>query len=283
MLSYQHAFHAGNHADVLKHLCWLGVINHLKKKNKPFTLYDTHSGAGLYQLDDALSSKNKEYESGVEKVAHIEATSDLLNEYLALCNDFLSQREYPGSPAFSSKLKREMDVVHLMELHPQEYEKLSVAMASMGDDDIHVHHRNGYEGLVALTPPHNNRGAVLIDPPYEQLSEYTDVVNTVKKVLSRWQQAQIVVWYPLLSERAGAKCGASHTMCNALAELGKPCFTLDLTVAENTVDAGMYGSGVMVINPPWQHDVQMTNAMDEITSMLGEHAHAALHWINAEQ
>ncbi|AMJ96458.1 hypothetical protein AVL56_05065 [Alteromonas stellipolaris] len=283
MLSYQHAFHAGNHADVIKHLCWIGVISHLKKKNKPFTLYDTHSGAGLYQLDDALASKNKEYESGVDKVANISANSPLLQSYLSLCNGFLSDRCYPGSPAISAKLKRDIDVLHLMELHPAEHEKLDDAMWQIGDSQSHVHHRDGYEGLIALTPPSPNRGAVLIDPPYEKASEYQDVVSAVKKVLARWQQAQIVVWYPLLSERAGAKSGASQKMCELLSALDKPCFTIELTVEENTADAGMYGSGLCVINPPWQLDVSMSEALDEITPLLGSDAAYTLTWLTTEE
>ncbi|MDO6565897.1 23S rRNA (adenine(2030)-N(6))-methyltransferase RlmJ [Alteromonas sp. 1_MG-2023] len=282
MLSYQHAFHAGNHADVIKHLCWMGVINHLKKKNKPFTLYDTHSGAGLYQLDDELAAKNKEYESGVDKIATISASSPLLQAYLSLCNEFLSVKQYPGSPAISAKLKREMDVLHLMELHPAEHEKLDDAMWKMGDDQSHVHHRDGFEGLIALTPPVPNRGAVLIDPPYERASEYQDVVKAAKKVLARWQQAQIVVWYPLLSERAGAKSGASQHMCETLSALGKPCFTIEVTVMENTADAGMYGSGLCVINPPWQLDVIMSEALDEITPLLGEQASYNLNWLSSD-
>jgi len=282
VLSYQHAFHAGNHADVLKHLCWIGVIEHLKRKNKPFTLYDTHSGAGVYQLDDALASKNKEYETGVDKITNVSATSALLNHYVNLCSDFLKQRQYPGSPAISAQLKRATDTLHLMELHPGEYQKLDASFTGVNDHSIHIHHRDGFEGLVALTPPQPNRGAILIDPPYELISEYDDVVNTVSKVLSRWQQAQIVVWYPLLSTRAGAKSHASRTMCEALAELGKPCFTYELTVSDNQVDAGMYGSGVCVINPSWQLDTQLSEAVGEITPLLSEQAHGNLLWLNAD-
>jgi len=282
VLSYQHAFHAGNHADVLKHLCWIGVINNLKKKNKPFTLYDTHSGAGLYQLDDDLSAKNKEYLSGVDKVTSIKAETALANEYLTLCNHFLKAREYAGSPAISAFLKRETDILHLMELHPQEFSKLDNTMSTLGGFHTHVHHRNGFEGLVALTPAQNNRGAVLIDPPYEQLTEYSDVVSTVEKVLSRWQQAQIVVWYPLLSERAGEKSGASLSIRNALAELGRPCFDVRLTVMDNTPEAGMYGSGLCVINPSWQLDIQLADALGEITPSLNDSADCALRWLNAD-
>ena len=282
MLSYQHAFHAGNHADVLKHLCWIGVIEHLKRKNKPFTLYDTHSGAGVYQLDDALASKTKEYQTGVDKIANVSTTHSLLNTYLDLCNGLLVERRYPGSPVISAKLKRASDTLHLMELHPAEYSKLDAAVGAMNLPNVHTHHRDGFEGLVALTPPSPNRGAVLIDPPYERISEYNDVVAGVKKVLSRWQQAQLVVWYPLLSERAGEKAHARHHMCDALAKLAKPCFTFELNVFDNQPDTGMYGSGVCVINPSWQLDTQLAEAIAEITPLLSEDAQGTLTWFNAD-
>ncbi|APD86324.1 23S rRNA (adenine(2030)-N(6))-methyltransferase RlmJ [Alteromonas gracilis] len=292
MLSYQHAFHAGNHADVIKHLCWIGVINSLKKKEKPFTLFDTHAGAGVYDLTDAMSAKNKEYETGISrltsegfKVQNAKAALPvLLEDYLALCEPFLSGNTYPGSPIISVKAKRESDLLHLMELHPGEFEKLERNIAKIRARNNHVHKRDGYEGLRALTPPKPNRGAILIDPPYERASEYSDVIKGVEQVFKRWQQAQIVVWYPLLSERAGAKHGASEIMCEKLAQLGKPCFKAEICVVENTPDAGMYGSGVFVLNPPWQLDAQLEKALDYVVSRLGSvdegiNARARVTWV----
>ena len=292
MLSYQHAFHAGNHADVIKHLCWIGVINSLKKKDKPFTLFDTHAGAGVYDLTDAMSAKNKEYETGISRLTSEDfkvqgtkaALPTLLEDYLALCEPFLANDAYPGSPIISVKAKRESDVLHLMELHPGEFEKLERNIAKLGARNNHVHKRDGYEGLRALTPPKPNRGAILIDPPYERASEYSDVIKGAQQVFKRWQQAQIVVWYPLLSERAGAKHGASEVMCEKLAQLGKPCFQAEIRVAENSPDAGMYGSGVFVLNPPWQLDMQLENALDCVVSRLGSvdegiNASARVTWV----
>ena len=292
MLSYQHAFHAGNHADVIKHLCWIGVVNSLKKKDKPFTLFDTHAGAGVYDLTDAMSAKNKEYETGISRLTSEDfkvqgtkaALPVLLEDYLALCEPFLAKDAYPGSPIISVKAKRESDVLHLMELHPGEFEKLERNIAKLGARNNHVHKRDGYEGLRALTPPKPNRGAILIDPPYERASEYSDVIKGAQQVFKRWQQAQIVVWYPLLSERAGAKHGASEVMCEKLAQLGKPCFQAEIRVAENSPDAGMYGSGVFVLNPPWQLDMQLENALDCVVSRLGSvdegiNASARVTWV----
>ncbi len=282
MLSYQHAFHAGNHADVIKHLCWMGVINSLKKKDKAFTLYDTHAGAGSYNLNDTMSAKNKEYESGIARLVQHGAKSPLLREYLNLCQPFLSSHHYPGSPALSAMAKRESDTLHAMELHPAEFEKLEVNLNKINKIHCHAHKRDGFEGLKALTPPKPNRGAILIDPPYEREVEYQDVVKCIDQVLKRWQQAQIIVWYPLLSMRAGHKHGASERMCAKLAELERPCFKAEICVSENTPDAGMYGSGVMVINPPWQLDEQLSDALDEVIPLMGAQAKINITWVNQD-
>lgn len=279
MLSYQHAFHAGNHADVVKHLCWVGVINALKKKNKPFTLFDSHGGAGCYDFDDAMASKNKEYESGITRVKNTSASSPLLADYLALCATFLSHNSYPGSPAISAVSKRDIDTLHVMELHPAEFEKLSNNLAQLGIESCHAHRRDGFEGLRALTPPKPNRGAILIDPPYERASEYNDVVKGITQIIKRWQQAQIVVWYPLLSSRAGAKHGASEAMCEKLAQLGLPCFKAEVCVMPNSEEAGMYGSGVLVINPPWQLDDALATTLEEVVHSMGPHATANVQWL----
>ena len=174
-----------------------------------------------------------------------------------------------------------------MELHPGEFQKLEKNVSRLGTGHSHVHKRDGYEGLRALTPPKPNRGAILVDPPYERANEYNDLVKGVEQVLKRWQQAQIVVWYPLLSERAGAKSGASEAMCDKLAELGRPCFKAEIRVAENTSDAGMYGSGVFVLNPPWQLDTNLDSALANVVHMLGEneagfHATAHVTWVNED-
>lgn len=282
MLSYQHAFHAGNHADVIKHLTWLGVIQCLKRKNKPFTLYDTHSGAGIYNLTEEQANKNKEYESGISKLVGVSAHSPLLAQYLSLCASFRAHDSYPGSPALSGGELREGDTLHAMELHPAEFDKLSSSMKRMSSHAVHCHHRDGYEGLKALTPPRPNRGAVLIDPPYERLEEYKDVTNAVSMLLNRWQQAHIVIWYPLLSERAAKKSGASELMVAELAALDRPCFSAELRVEDNTHDAGMYGSGVLVINPPWQLDTIIGTAIDEVVAALGQHVSSEIVWHNED-
>ena len=231
-----------------------------------------------------MSAKNKEYESGVSKVAQLSPQSSLLNHYHTLIQTYFDKGMYPGSPMLSANLVREMDNVHLMELHPAEFEKLNHVIfsqqhAAKVGGSCHVHQRDGFEGIKALTPPQPNRGAVLIDPPYERIQEYTDVSVTVKSVLQRWQQGQIVIWYPLLSARADKKSQACSAMIASLVELGIPCFQAELTVIENTEEAGMYGSGVLVLNPPWQLDVQLNDALQEVAPHLGDNTAFHLTWL----
>lgn len=280
MLSYKHGFHAGNHADVLKHLCWLGVIEHLKQKNKPFTLFDTHAGAGSYSLDDDAAQKTQEFETGIAKLATLEDAAGLLKGYLEVSLPYWHHREYPGSPLIAADVCREDDMLVLMELHPTEFSSLQDTFRSHSHrSNTKLHHRNGLEGLVSMVPPKPNRGAILIDPPYELKSEYVEVVDSITKVLKRWQQAQIVIWYPLLSARAGAKAGASETMVEKLSMLSGSVLTAELRVASADDDMGMYGSGVCVINPAWQLDLQLEAALEALCPVLGENVSATVTWL----
>lgn len=282
MLSYKHAFHAGNHADVLKHLGWIAAIDYLKKKSKPFTLFDTHAGAGQYSLDDEQASKNSEYESGIAKVADTAATHPLVEKYLTVCGEFYQKRHYPGSPVIAAQLLRDNDHLHVMELHPGEIPKLSASLRGMSRDQVHIHHRDGLEGLKALTPPSPARGAVLIDPPYELISEYQAVKNAVNATLKKWAQAQIVIWYPLLSARAGQKSGCSERMVESLADAGKTAFTAELHVADKVLDTGMYGSGLLFINPSWQLDTQLADSLNAIAPSMGNDIKVSVTWLKRE-
>lgn len=259
----------------------MGVIEHLKKKNKPFTLFDTHSGAGKYQFEETTMAQNKEFESGISKLESISQTrSSLLNNYLSIVKPFYDESSYPGSPLISQSLLRENDTLHLMELHPAEFDKLQHVMKRRSG--CHLHKRDGFEGLLALTPPRPNRGAVLIDPPYERFQEYQDVSRTLKKMFGHWEQGIVVIWYPLLSARAGKKHGASEVMYEVLGDLAKTSFVAELVVEDASDDNGMYGSGVCVLNPPWQLDEHLSSALDELTTVMGDDVTSSLRWLKRE-
>ena len=281
MLSYQHGYHAGNHADILKHLCWQAVINRLKQKNKPFILIDTHGGSGCYSLDSEQANKTGEYKDGVVKLDQFSPQDPLLVDYLAALALYRNNNEYPGSPVLAADLLRTNDALHVMELHPGEFANLKgVLKRHKGQGQIHSHFRDGLEGLVALSPPKPNRGAVLIDPPYESRSEYQAVINAVKECLKRWPQAQILIWYPLLSARAGDKAGESEAMCQTLSRLNHNVLQVELLARDKDADTGMYGSGVCFINPAWQIDTILTNSLTELCPRLGTQCQHNVVWLN---
>ncbi len=277
MLSYKHVFHAGNFADVLKHLCWLDTIDYLGKKNKPFTLYDTHSGAGQYSLTDEAALKNREFDTGIGALGAAQLSDPLARRYLTLCQPYLSLNIYPGSPLIALEALEREESVQLFELHPNEYDLLKKHVSAFCH--AHPHQRDGFEGLLALTPPANKRGAVLIDPPYERKQEYSEVIETVEKVYKRWRQAQIVVWFPKLSKRAGDKSGASEKMVRKLAELADSAFYAELCIAPDSADAGMYGTGVLMLNPPWQSDQRVSAAMNSVMPHMPAGATFTCHWL----
>ena len=173
MLSYQHIFHSGNHADLLKHSVLMQVLDSLNKKEKPYTFFDTHSGSGLYDLEDNRSMKTGEAEKGICTIAKLAADNSLppaLKRYLDFVNNYLKDGRFPGSPEIERQLMRSQDTLILSELHPQEIENLRENMKRPANTENHpsvqIHKRSGWEMLRALTPPQTKRGAVLIDPSY---------------------------------------------------------------------------------------------------------------------
>jgi 23S rRNA (adenine2030-N6)-methyltransferase len=266
MFSYRHSFHAGNHADVLKHLCQMLILQKLSIKIKPWTYIDTHSGAGLYSLTSEESQKTAEYLQGIERlVGYVGDCTAILN-YQTLVNQFLQQNEYPGSPQIAAQLARENDKLVCLEFHNNEISNLK---SNMRGTNAAIHHRDGFEGVLALSPPKPARGMVLIDPPYELANEYGLVVDTVTKLLKKWSSAVVAIWYPLLGGRAGAKQPLSNIMVESLSQL--PCnnlLTVELEVEQQDQESGMYGSGLAIINAPWQLDSDLAECIPELHQLL---------------
>jgi len=273
MLSYQHFFHAGNHADVLKHLCWFLTLDYLNKKDKPYTLIDSHAGEGVYP---AIDPRNKEKQTGVEKLQVSTSNPPLLNAYLAVLEHYADENQLPGSPAIASALMREGDCMHVIEKHPAAFGELSQWAKRAGNASVHTHNRDAFEGLVALCPPEIKRGAILIDPPYEQIEEYQWVVQSLKKVVKRWSQAQILVWYPLLGQRAKAKARACEDMINMLTQFAdqnsiSTC-KVELCYTDLEKEPGMFGSGVLCLNPSWVFSETMQHTLPAVAGFIGPSA-----------
>ena len=286
MLSYQHAFHAGNHADILKHFVLSFALDSLNKKDKPYTFFDTHSGSGLYDLYDNRSLKTGEAQKGILSLLEKHFLGQTLNNpdfdsYLNLVKNFTDKNYYPGSPLIEFSKIRSQDFLILWELHPQEIENLRKNIKKAGSENpsknpekiaypsVQIHNRSGWEMLKALTPPKTKRGGVLIDPSYEEAADYSDAASTILTVHKKWSNGIILLWYPLLAHRielietmieeitSGVKTQNENTEVlrleltvndkNAHKEV-----SLAQNATENEYTPRLYGSGMLVINAPWK-------------------------------
>ena len=275
MLSYQHAFHAGNHADIIKHLALIQGLVSLSKKDKGFFYLDTHAGAGAYQIDDAKMQKKAEYQAGlIDLLTHIKANESpvppLLACYARLMQKGLEQACVYGSPVIASDFIRAQDQAHFCELNPDVARQLRLQLSSSSAKTT-VHNDNGFAQLKAMMPPLLRRGIVLIDPPYEQAEEYTSSYQAIKDALKRWHNGCFMLWYPILSkyrtdrisgeQSVNPKSPLSDQMRHDIIALA-PTSLLDIKLNQtNAQQQGMTGSGVLVINPPFQFDEALSEAL----------------------
>lgn len=294
MLSYQHIFHAGNHADLLKHSVLIQVLDSLNKKEKPYTFYDIHSGSGLYDLEDNRSLKTGEAEKGIGLVSKLSANASLppaLKRYLEFVNNYLKQGRYPGSPEIERSLMRKSDILILSELHPQEIENLRENMkkAANAEDgpSVQIHKRDGWEMLSALTPPATKRGAVLIDPSYEEACDYQKAADTILAVNKKWSNGIILLWYPLLSHREGEINSMLDRITEGARAINQNIEIEDLSLevydkalhkevsleefrsSEGKNPPRLYGSGMLVINAPWKLKEETEESISFIKNACG--------------
>lgn len=269
MLSYRHAFHAGNHADVLKHAVLTLVLDYLKQKEKPLLYIDTHSGAGGYDLDSAEAQKNCEYAAGIEQLlAQRAVLPALLGPYLDAIAQFRTNNAhtYPGSPWFAAHSLREYDRLRLFEMHPQDVALLQQTLR--GDRRVQIDSNDGFSALKALLPPPSRRALVLIDPPYELKEDYTRVIDSLRDALRRFATGTYLVWYPLLPRTESKKLPEQLQMLNVNS------LRIELQIDESRGEFGMYGSGMYVINPPWILHEQMQELLPVLVELLGQSAGA---------
>jgi len=267
MLSYRHSFHSGNHADVLKHLLLLSVLQKLGEKDKAYSYIDSHSGAGLYDLQSANALMNVEHETGVSRLWQQSFTHPLLQDYLACVGSFNKDNQlhyYPGSPAVAQWASRAQDRLQLLDLQTEELEILRQFLGR--DERISIHQRDAFEGLLALTPPEPRRGLVLIDPSYEDKADYQRVVNIVRKLHRRWPVGVIAIWYPLLGKARDKGVWLKEALAK---EEVNGLSSYELSVGEQSEEFGMHGSGMLLVNTPWQTQDQMQGAFDEALPLLG--------------
>jgi 23S rRNA (adenine2030-N6)-methyltransferase len=267
MLSYRHAFHAGNHADVLKHFVLSAVLHYFNQKDKPYWVVDTHAGAGMYALNSEYANKNAEYADGINRLIHLHDPSDAMSQYFSCIQSFNANNEinfYPGSPKIVEYFLRKDDKLRLFELHPSDYKILAENFDNNNSRQIKMEMKDGFNGIKACLPPPTKRGIVLIDPPYEVKEDYEHVITCIKDSLKRFATGTYMIWYPLLQRPEPL------TMINRLAGLNlTDWLNVKLKVQDPSNDGyGMHGSGMFIINPPWNLPATLNKNMPLIASIL---------------
>ncbi len=266
MLSYRHSFHAGNHADVLKHLVVTRILSYLAQKDKPLCYLDTHAGAGGYALDSTQAQKNREYETGIGRLWGRTDLPAPVAEYVRLVQAFNPDgalRQYPGSPWFARQLLRATDRLLLYELHSTDAGLLREQMA--GDRRIKLFQEDGYRGCIARLPPPERRGLVLMDPPYELKSDYQQVVETLRHAHRRFASGVYGIWYPVV-ERSRIERLERAVRDSAIARVD----LYELTIAPDHRGHGMTGSGLLVVNPPWRLRSEMETVLPYLAEFLAD-------------
>jgi len=287
MLSYRHAFHAGNHADVLKHVVTLQLLQYMNQKDTPYMYIDTHAGAGVYALDGGYASKNVEYETGIGPLWDRKDLPVPLAEYVQLIkamNPSGKMRYYPGSPYCADKTMREQDRLRLFELHPSDarildenFRKVEAHAAAQGQRPttrgkrVMIQRGDGFLGLRALLPPPSRRGLVLIDPPYEDKGDYRRVVDTLKDALIRFATGTYAVWYPVLQRMESRQFPEKLKRVPASSWLN-----VTLSISTPSPDGfGLHSSGMFVLNPPWTLEPMLKELMPYLVKVLGKDAGAS--------
>jgi len=272
-MNYRHAYHAGNFADVHKHAILTLLLGHLRKKDTPFHVLDTHAGIGRYDLSGAEAGKTGEFEAGIGKLLSGPA-DPLLTPYLDLVraeNGPGQLRFYPGSPSIARALARAHDRLTLVELHPEDAETLRALF--LRDRQVTIREEDAYQALRACLPPKERRGLVLVDPPYEVKDEFQRMVKGMGEALRRWPTGIYVLWYPIKSRSEVAR------FKDELVNFGKPCLTSELLLRVPEDETKLNGSGVAVINPPWQFDEQTEQLLPLLHTALGCQGGTHLQWL----
>ena len=266
MLSYRHSFHAGNPADVIKHLVLAEVLAYLTKKDKPFDYIDTHSGAGFFELGGQDAQKNQEFMAGIAKLWDYQGKVAAISRYRDLIESVNRNGQleyYPGSPKVAEQFLRRQDNGWFFELHPRDLALLQ--QNTNHKRSLRVNGSDGFKGLLGLVPPASRRACVLMDPPYEIKSDYEKAVASIVKAHKKFPSGVYMIWYPVVErERIDA-------MEASLVDSGIRNIQLfELATRADTEEKGMTASGLMVVNPPYTLMQTMAEVLPELVSLLAE-------------
>jgi len=283
MLSYRHAFHAGNFADVHKHAIVCVLLAALQKKEGGLCFLDTHGGAGRYDLHSPEAQKNQEFQSGIGRVWRRSDVPAALSPYLAAIQSINPRaadtewpRFYPGSPRLIRALLRPQDRMILTELHPADVAALKDEFA--GDRQVAVHHLDAYQGLKAFLPPKERRGMVLIDPAYELRDEGERAVAALIAAWRRWPQGVFALWYPVTHRAL-----ADHVQQKVIKAGVKKSLAAEINVRPPTDARRLNGSGMLIVNPPWGTEDVLTQLCGWLGDALAmDAAGHRLAWLIAD-
>ena len=272
MLSYRHAFHAGNHADVLKHLVLVQVLRYFNQKEKPYWVVDTHAGAGRYDLSGAQAAKNAEWREGIGRLWERSDLPPAVADYVAQVRTLNLDgrlRHYPGSPLLTLQLLRAADRLRLFELHGTDFRFLERAVAGAGKR-VALRQADGFLAIKSALPPPPRRGITLMDPAFEDKRDYLRVVMAAKEAMHLFPTGTCMVWYPQLQR------GDAHQLPDKLKKLpAADWLHVSLTVHAPTADGfGLHGSGLVILNPPWTLAGTLQETMPFLVGALGQDAAA---------
>ena len=278
-MNYRHAFHAGNHADVLKHLCIARILALLAKKDAPYAYLDSHAGVGLYDLLSDQASRTGEWREGIGRLWEQPALPEALMNYLQVVRALNADgrlRYYPGSPELARRLSRPQDRLHCNEKHPEDGALLKANMAE--DRRVAVHRGDGWHVPRALLPTAEKRVLLLIDPPFEQVDELQRCVKALNDALGRMRQAIVVIWYPIKDERQ------LRSFYQALAASAAPkLLRAELMVHPADNALGLNGSGLAIANPPWGLEDSLRELLPWLAEQLAQsQATWRLDWLISE-
>lgn len=271
MLSYRHAFHAANHADVLKHLVLYFCLDYLNNKSKPYLYLDTHAGAGSYKLQESYAAINREWQSGITRLLDRPDTGSegqtpaAVRDYLQLVRRYYdSDSSYPGSPLIAATRMREQDRAVLYELHTGDYDLLKTLFAS--DKRITCLKQDGFSSFKAQLPPLSRRACIMIDPSYELKEDYKTLPLALEQALKRFPGGIYICWFPLLRDRDWQ---AFSQLLFSLHQGTTLLCTLQVQAAGQS-GRGMYGSGLCIYNPPWTLKDMLEESLPFLERQLGD-------------
>jgi len=284
LFSYRHGFHAGNHADVLKHAVLVQMLAYLCAKETPIWFVDSHAGAGVYGLDSAFAQKNGEFRDGIGKLWGRKDLPPLLADYLRqvkALNPDGELRQYPGSPQIALQMLRAQDHIQLFELHSTESKALQKHFAKAGRR-VSVQAMDGFTGLKAVFPPRSRRGLALIDPSYEDKEDYRKVVAAMGDALERFATGVYAIWYPQVQRQESDDLPG---LLRQLAEsAGSDWLQVSLTVkAPVKGGLGLHGSGMFVFNPPWTLKDALQSTMPALVKLLKQDGKATFKLRGAQR